>query len=245
MIMESVIYVEETASTNRYMQALADAGDLPDESVVVAGAQTAGRGQAGNAWESEAGKNLTCSFLFRPDGLPAGQSFVIAELAALSVKRILDGIVPGITVKWPNDVYWLDRKICGILIENGILGGRIVRSIIGIGLNLNQTVFLSDAPNPVSLAQITGIASDPPEILEQLRTVFHSLTRQLKSEGPENIHRDYVRALYRREGFYPYRDADGCFDARIHRIEPSGHLILERKDGALSRYAFKEVSRLP
>jgi BirA family biotin operon repressor/biotin-[acetyl-CoA-carboxylase] ligase len=236
-----VMYLDETASTNREMQALADAGALADESVLMAGFQTAGRGQTGNVWESEAGKNLTCSILFYPARLPAGQSFAIAEIAALSVKRALDRLIPGVTVKWPNDVYWSDLKICGILIENVLMENRITRSVIGIGLNLNQTVFRSDAPNPVSLAQITGCLYDPAEILAQLRAVSHRFFRQLATEGPENIHREYTGALYRREGFYAYEDAGGRFEARIRDIEPSGHLILERKDGGQSRYAFKEV----
>ncbi|MDR3269326.1 MAG: biotin--[acetyl-CoA-carboxylase] ligase [Tannerella sp.] len=236
-----VICLEETDSTNRYLQQLADAVPVANESVVMAAVQTAGRGQAGNVWESEAGKNLTCSFLLYPPRLEAAQAFVLAELAALSVKHVLDKYTEGVTLKWPNDVYHLDRKICGILIENRLLGDRITRSIVGIGLNLNQTLFRSHAPNPVSLTQITGQVYDPPALLAQLRRAVRQYLRQYEAEGAENMHRQYADALYRRDGFHPYEDAAGRFDARIQCVEPSGHLILRRPDGTLSRYAFKEV----
>jgi BirA family biotin operon repressor/biotin-[acetyl-CoA-carboxylase] ligase len=239
-----LIHLQETESTNRYLRQLSDAETLPGESVVVADFQTAGQGQPGNSWESEAGKNLTCSLLVYPPSRSAGQPFVIAEMAALSVKRTLDMYATDITVKWPNDLYRHNRKIGGILIENEWSGSRMVRSIIGIGINLNQQTFRSDAPNPVSLTQITGLTHDPMEILDRLRQAFHRLNRQLETEGPEVIHREYAAALYRREGFHPYRDAGGCFEACIHRIEPSGHLILKRRDGTLARYAFKEVCHL-
>ncbi|MDR2764579.1 MAG: biotin--[acetyl-CoA-carboxylase] ligase [Tannerella sp.] len=235
-----VIYLEETDSTNREMRTRA-AGELTSESVVMAGFQTAGRGQSGASWESEAGRNLTCSLLYCPVQLSAAQSFVLAEMAALSVKHILDRHVLAVTVKWPNDLYWMSGKVGGILIENEIDGDRITRSIIGIGLNLNQKSFHSDAPNPLSLSQITGLRYDPKDMLKQLRVEFHQLVELLESDGQEKIHREYVKAQYRKNGFYLYEDAGGRFEARLREIEPSGHLLLERRDGAVSRYAFKEV----
>jgi BirA family biotin operon repressor/biotin-[acetyl-CoA-carboxylase] ligase len=239
------IYLETTDSTNRAMRTRADAGELVNESAVRCGFQTAGRGQSGTGWESEADRNLTCSLLYYPARLPAAQFFVIAGMAALSVRRILDRHVLAVTVKWPNDIYWMSRKIGGILIENDLEGDRISRSIIGIGLNLNQTLFRGDAPNPVSLSQITGQGYDPEAMLQQLRVEFHQFVERLESDGPEKIHREYVEAQYRNRGFYPYEDTGGRFEARLRDIERSGHLLLERRDGALSRYAFKEVRYLP
>jgi BirA family biotin operon repressor/biotin-[acetyl-CoA-carboxylase] ligase len=236
-----VIDLEETDSTNREIRARAEAGELMNESAVMAAFQTAGRGQSGTSWESEAGRNLMCSLLYYPGHLPAAQSFVIAEMTALSVKRILDRHVLAVTVKWPNDIYWKSRKVAGILIENDLDGNRVIRSIIGIGLNLNQTTFRSDAPNPMSLSQITGLGYDPKDMLQQLRVEFHQFVGRLESDGQERIHREYVEAQYRNDGFYPYEDAGGRFEARLREIEPSGHLLLERRDGAVSRYAFREV----
>ncbi|MDR2042042.1 MAG: biotin--[acetyl-CoA-carboxylase] ligase [Tannerella sp.] len=239
-----VIYLEETDSTNREIRTRAEAGELMNESALMAAFQTAGRGQAGSSWESEAGRNLLCSLLYCPVGLPAAQSFVLAEMAALSVKHILDRHVLAVTVKWPNDIYWHSRKIGGILIENEFDGNRVTRSIIGIGLNLNQEIFRSDAPNPTSLSQITGLRYAPQEMLEALRVEFHRLAGRLESDGQERIHREYMEAQYRNDGFYPYKDTGGRFEARLRAIEPSGHLLLERRDGAVSRYAFREVRYL-
>lgn len=239
---DQLIYIPETDSTNNYLQQLNQTQTLADETIVWTGFQTSGRGQTGNSWESESGKNLMFSLFFYPKQLPASQPFVIAELAALCVKRTLDRLVPGVTIKWPNDVYWNDRKICGILIENQLAGGLISHSIIGIGINLNQDMFYGNALNPVSLKQITGYSYDRLEILEQLRSDFHEIREQSEIDGRETIHREYMQSLYRGNGFYLFSDKDGNFEARIHHVELSGHLVLERKNGALSTYAFKEVA---
>jgi BirA family biotin operon repressor/biotin-[acetyl-CoA-carboxylase] ligase len=235
-----VIFLETASSTGDVVRQLAGEGKLAGEGAVMAGFQTAGRGQAGAFWESEAGKNLTCSILYYPR-LPARRAFVIAEMAALSVKGILDRHVRHIAVKWPNDVYWKDRKICGILIENDFRDGRVIRSIVGFGLNLNQTLFFSNAPNPVSLSQITGMQYRPEEMLEQLRSEFHRYVQQLETEGTKRIHATYERVLYRRDGFHLWKDETGRFEARLREIEPTGRLILERRDGTISLYAFKEI----
>jgi BirA family biotin operon repressor/biotin-[acetyl-CoA-carboxylase] ligase len=238
-----MICLRESESTNRYLEQLAGAGEMADETLVAADFQTAGRGQTGNSWESEAVKNLTFSLLLYPKNLRANQSFRIVELASLSVARLLNAYIRDVTVKWPNDIYWQDRKICGILIENVLSGHLIVRSIIGIGMNINQETFLSDAPVPVSLKQITGCTYGRMQLLEAFRTGFHRLRQQFESEvHVDEIHREYLSLLYRREGYFAYRDRHGCFEARIHHIEPSGHLILARRDGTFSRYAFKEVA---
>ena len=239
-----IIRLRETESTNRYLhERLADDEVPSDGTIVVSDFQSGGRGQPGNSWESEAGQNLTFSLLYEPRAMPANRSFRISEIAALSVKHTLDRYTAGIAVKWPNDVYWHDRKICGMLIENLLEGSAVGRSIIGIGLNLNQTVFRSDAPNPVSLTQITGQRYDPLEILGLWYGHFCALRDRLEAgtDGEADVHRAYVHALYRRDGFHPYADTDGTFEAAIEAIEPGGHLLLRRSDGRISRYAFKEV----
>lgn len=239
-----IIRLRETESTNRYLQELLSGDEPPtDGTLVVSDFQSGGRGQPGNSWESEAGQNLTFSLLYTPAEMPANRFFRISQIAALSVKRTLDRYTTDITVKWPNDVYWRDRKICGMLIENLLEGRFVGRSIIGIGLNLNQTTFRSDAPNPVSLTQITGEHYDPADVLQHWYDNFFNLRLRLENDadGEVNVHRLYVQSLYRRDGFHPYADADGPFEARIEDIEPGGYLILRRREGTCSRYAFKEV----
>lgn len=238
-----IIRLEETQSTNRYLRELMTRDNsLPEGSLVIADFQTAGKGQIGNSWESEAGKNLTFSLLLYPNFLPANRQFLISQITSLSVKDALDSYIDSVSVKWPNDIYWKDRKICGMLIENDLSGSYLYSSVIGIGLNVNQEVFRSNAPNPVSLRQITGKELDRDEILHRFLRIFFDYYCLLLQEKEAEVRTAYMAALYRNDGYYPYLDADGPFEARIYAIEPTGHLILERRDGERKRYAFKEVS---
>ena len=168
-----ILRVAETASTNSLLRELSVKESLPEGSAVIADFQTAGRGQVGNVWESEAGKNLLFSMVLYPTCIPANRQFLISQIAALSVKETLDLYTEQIAVKWPNDVYWKDQKICGMLIENDLSGHNLYRSIIGIGINLNQAVFRGDAPNPVSLFQITGKEVSREEVLERFLSIFY------------------------------------------------------------------------
>lgn len=237
-----IVWVEETNSTNSLAREWMEKEPMPEGSAIVADFQTAGRGQVGNTWESEAGKNLLFSVVLYPVTLPANRQFLISQIAALSVKETLDLYTTDITVKWPNDIYWKDRKICGMLIENDLSGAYLSDSIIGIGLNLNQATFLSDAPNPVSLFQILHREVNREEVLRRFLTIFYARYISLLREEYDEIRACYRSVLYRGEGFYRYQDAGGMFEARVRDIEPTGHLLLESRDGSVRRYAFKEVA---
>ena len=249
-----LIHIPETNSTNRFVQKMIETEQLASGSIVLADFQTAGRGIGGSSWESETGKNLTFSVIYYPDEAPLRAAtlglssslhpFVIAEMASLSVKYTLDKYIPDVTVKWPNDIYCGDKKIAGILIENTFFQEAITQSIIGIGLNVNQTLFLSDAPNPVSMVQVADTEFDRMHIMNDFRQVFREQSERLNNRHFAAIHADYLQVLYRKTGLHPYRDEQGPFDATIHDIKPTGHLLLKREDGRVSRYAFKEVSFL-
>lgn len=236
-----IIHLSEARSTNSSLREWLTRERLPEGSVIVAENQVAGRGQIGNSWESEPGQNLTFSAVLYPDCLPANQQFFISQIASLSVKEALEAYVDDLSVKWPNDIYWNDRKICGMLIENDLAGSYLYSSIIGIGINVNQTDFRSDAPNPVSLRQITGKVYDKDEILDRFLSRFYQYYLSLLQEQYDLIRERYRSALYRGRGYHPYRDDHGPFEARIDRIEPTGHLVLQLHDGSRRRYAFKEV----
>ena len=231
------IYLDETDSTNRW---LAENG--VGEMVVVSDYQTAGRGQGGNAWESERGRNLLFSVLVHPVWLPADRQFLLSEAWALSLKDVLDGYAADIRVKWPNDIYWCDRKISGTLIETRLGGGLFKDAIIGTGINVNQQCFFSDAPNPVSLWQITGQETDRDTLLHQVLEVFGGYLRTLQAADYAMLRAAYHQALYRREGFYRYRDDRGLFDARLLEVTDGGMLVLLDADGRERRYGFKEVA---
>lgn len=240
--MVRIIRLAETTSTNQYLRELSDREELPEGSLVVADFQTNGKGQVGNTWESAAAQNLTFSLVIYPDFLPANHQFLISQIVSLSVKQTLDAYTDAISVKWPNDVYWNDRKICGMLIENDLSGQLLYRSVIGIGININQQEFKSDAPNPVSLWQITGVEYSLKEMLKRFVRIFFEHYIQLLQEKENEIRTAYRAALYRGDGLYPFRDETGLFEARIHDIAPTGHLVLQLPSGELRRYAFKEVS---
>ena len=242
-----LIALERTDSTNRYLNELCDTSLQPvaELTTVCADYQTAGKGQRGNSWEAAEGRNLLFSFVLYPIFLEAGRQFILSQVISLSIKEALDGLVEGVSIKWPNDIYWQEKKLCGILIENDLQGRYIGRSIAGVGLNVNQERFLSDAPNPVSLKQITGQDYDRTELLADILTRVNTYYSRLRTEEPEAFSRAisvrYGEALFRREGWHPYVDAQGIFQARIVRIEQDGRLVLEDAEGKLRGYLFKEV----
>lgn len=234
----------ETGSTNTYLQQLDADHHLPEGYLVYTDTQRAGRGQRGNSWESEPGKNLTFSLLLRPEHIPANQQFLLSQAVSLAMTDVLNQYAPGFSIKWPNDIYWEDKKIAGILIENVLSGSTFARSIVGIGLNINQEKFISDAPNPVSLTQITGHTYDIDRLLDQFIDAFRRRYLQTFTNSSQSLREEYLSTLYRNDGRYPYDSAGEKFYASIVGVEPDGHLILMTDAGEERRFAFKEVSFL-
>lgn len=235
-----LIRLEETSSTNQYLREY-----RPEEgeemTVVVATYQTAGRGCGSNRWESERGKNLLFSILVHPTMVPIAHQFMLSMAGALAIKEVLDRYVSDITLKWPNDVYWQDKKICGTLIETSIGGGHIKDCIFGIGINVNQQRFVSDATNPISLFTILGHEVDLETLLVELLTSFTTYYKLLENGRYNDISALYHEALYRGRGFFTYRDADGEFEGAIIEVEDNGRLIMRDRAGMIREYAFKEV----
>ena len=236
-----IIKVETTKSTNAYLKELANKQVVTEGTAVAASNQTEGKGQRGNSWESEAGKNITCSLLLYPSFLLTRQIFLLSEAVSLGVKETLNTYTEEITVKWPNDIYYNEQKIAGILIENELTGNEYNMSVVGIGLNINQEHFFSDAPNPVSLKQITGKDYDTETILKEMVKNIMNLYEKLKAGDAENIIQMYHEALYRKTGFHRYEDNDGIFNALINRVSDDGLLHLITDNNEERSYAFKEV----
>lgn len=235
-----IIRICETDSTNRYLHGYdGEEGGLM--TVVVAEYQSAGHGQGGSKWESEPGKNLLFSVMTRPERLDVRRQFVMLEAGALAVRDALARYAGGMTVKWPNDVYWHDMKISGTLSECTVAGGLVGRCILGTGVNVNQRKFTGDAPNPVSLGLILDREVDRSEVLASFLDSFRTLFGMVNAGRYDEVDRLYAESLYRREGFHAYRDKGGAFMAAIERIEPDGRLVLRREDGGVSAYMFKEV----
>ncbi len=241
MFKAEIIHIDELVSTNLYLRNL-PANSLSDGTTVYTDFQTAGRGQRGNSWESEKGKNLTFSTILFPKELKAEDQFLISQITSLAIRDVLSKYTEHITIKWPNDIYWKDRKITGILIENDIMGDCISQSILGVGININQTEFVSNAPNPISLKQITQADYDIAEILSDILNRLYSYYKDINDpDKREKIRTNYKKSLYRREGFYMFEDKEGVFIARIADIENIGLLVLKTIDGEIRVYGFKEI----
>lgn len=234
------MFVAKIDSTNSALSSMLQEQALPDGFTLYTYHQTQGRGQRGNHWESEPGKNLLLSLLIRPIELTIDQNFLLSEVVALAVKKTLDQHCNDISIKWPNDIYWKDKKIAGILIENTWMGKYVNTCIAGIGLNINQTHFHSDAPNPISLKQITGKEHIQENILKELQQNIAFYRKYLQT-APEKLQKNYHEALYRKEGFHRYEDKDGTFLAKIKEVKPDGQLLLLTTNKEEKGYYFKEV----
>ena len=239
-----LIHICETNSTNNYLQSLCVKQKIEELTTILADYQTAGRGQRGNSWESDSCKNLLFSFVLFPDFLEAKSQFLISQIISLAIKEELDNYTSEISIKWPNDIYWKNKKICGMLIENELMGKNICQSIAGIGININQEVFRSSAPNPVSLFQITGKEYDLYEILGNMMIRIQVYYHLLRENKTDLITDNYKNALFRKEGLHMFKDKHGEFLAQIVRVESDGKLILKDDTQILREYMFKEVEFL-
>ena len=239
------INLHSTDSTNNYLRGYV-MDDNDDIVVVKADYQTAGRGQGSNTWESEDGKNLLFSLMVRPHTVPVASQFVLSMTMAVALKEALDGYAEGFELKWPNDIYYGDRKLAGMLIEHSLTSTKISQTIIGIGLNVNQQKFISDAPNPVSLSQITGREHDLTELLHAICNRIEEYTAfdGYDAEAFAALHSRYMEHLYRHDGaMHPFALPGGeQIEASIADVHRDGILTLRHADGTMHDYAFKEVA---
>ena len=238
-----IIWLDETGSTNDYLKNYIPASDSEKISVAVADYQNAGRGQGGNTWESERGKNLLFSILVHPVMVPVQCQFLLSMAEALALKDVLDKYTDGITLKWPNDIYWNDKKIGGTLIETTLGGGHIKNCIFGTGVDVNQTEFKSSAPNPVSLKNILGVDVDRKKLMDEIIESFIKYNAMIENGQYGDISALYHLSLYRRHGFFKYRDTKtgDVFDAAIIEVGDDGTLVVRDRNGIISEYNFKEI----
>lgn len=238
----SVIWLDEVDSTNSEALAAADGSD--GMSVVAAVRQISGRGRRGSRWLSSPGMNLTFSLVVRygRDGVPpvaARDQFAISEAASLAVADYLAGNGIEAKVKWPNDIYVNDRKICGILIENSLSGSSVSRSVIGIGLDVNQKDFPPEIPNPTSMSLLTGNEYD---LRAELPRLLENLCASLRRLGTQ--HEEFCGRLYLKDVISEYSDLT-CgglsFRGRIRGVSPVGMLLIEKEEGELKEFAFNEI----
>ena len=273
------LHIDQTPSTNTWLMTHCREEDYPNLFTVYTFRQTAGRGQAGNAWESEPGKNLSFSTLVHIHTIEeASRLNMLVPLAVVRVLLKVKGqrstaqqivrsavqerkVKEEFTIKWPNDIYWGDKKVAGLLNENVIIGNRIAYAVAGIGVNVNQEVFRSDAPNPVSLKQITGQTYELEPMIDAIMAEMEQLLPLLQDY--EALKREYMAHLYRKTGFHLYVEREvsvkptaiastkevkgqrskvkGSFLAEIADIDDFGRLVLRTETRELKTYHFKEI----
>ena len=251
--MKKRYHLPEVQSTNTYLLDLLTQGTtLPDKTVIYTLRQTAGRGQMGNSWESEPDKNILFSMLLCPTFLPIREQFLLSQICSLGIVETLDELVRTqhlqdevkLSIKWPNDIYAGDGKLCGILIENRLMGGTLQHSVLGVGINVNQEKWIGNAPNPVSLKML-GIQTDPLTVLDLVTKHIVELYNAFRDnkEMANVIRERYMQRLYRKDGYYAYYDPakDEHFDAEIAGVDAQGPLMLRLPSGEVRSYWFKEV----
>ena len=248
---DSIHWFDTVDSTNTRL--MNDKAELPDKTVYAARFQTAGRGQKGNRWESRPGENLTFSILLKPDGIAAAEQFILSEIVALGLVDYLAGQGVPATIKWPNDIYAGDRKICGTLIEPVLSDSKVAAAIAGIGLNMNQRVFDPSLPNPTSLSLQTGKTYDVEGELPKLLACIFSYYDRLYSPYARNgFDAFYLERLYRRGEWHLFEELPASdipaehraglrIEARILGIDPKARLLLEHRDGTVHAYGSKEI----
>ncbi len=241
MTSKKIIFLDEIESTNNYAKQLLLTKAAEEGTVVLAQYQKKGKGQQGNTWESRAGQNLLLSLILFPDFLNASKQFYLSKITSLALIDLLKPEIDDVTIKWPNDIYFKDKKLSGMLIENAINGQNIASSIIGVGLNLNQETFDSDAPNPVSLKQITGNSYNIESVADLFIKRMNFWFRKLKEENFTDIDTAYFNLLYRSNQWATYSKQGKQFEAKISGIGEFGQLILTDRNSKQSEYMFKEI----
>ena len=246
------MYIKETHSTSTLLrEQYTDA--LPHLYTIRTDYQTAGRGQVGNTWESEKGKNLLFSTLLRHEELHATEQWRISMWVAITLWEVLAKHLDKerLTIKWPNDIYYGDKKLVGILIENALIGQYVEHSIVGIGVNVHQMNWQSNAPNPISMKEITGREYD----IEGLLNEWICSMKSWKNSKIEDLSSAYLQHLYRREGWHEYVEREvsiaptsiaekgtkNTFLAEIVTVTEQGELVLRLQDNAEKKYHFKQI----
>lgn len=241
MTNKNLIFLTEVESTNNYANQLVLSKAAVEGTVVLAQHQKKGRGQQGNSWESETGKNLLASIILYPNFLPAARQFYLSKITSLALAGFLKTEASEVFIKWPNDIYIQNKKVAGILIENAVKGQYLSSSIIGIGLNLNQEKFISDAPNPISLKQVTGKEYNTEKVAETLADEIRKWVHKLKENRFNEIDSTYFNLLFRVNEWAVFAKHGSQFEAKITGIGEFGQLILQERNGNSTEYMFKEV----
>ena len=240
-----IIKLSAIGSTNTFLRQISSAEFVEDYTVVVAEHQTNGRGQMGTDWMVQDGKNLTFSVFKDASFLPMENHFFISIVVSLSVNAVLKRLkIPRTHIKWPNDILAENKKVCGILIENVIKNNKLTASIIGIGLNVNQTEF-HNLPNASSLLKLTGKPFSIDEILNNIIETLQHNFKRLQNKEFDSLKKEYETQLFRKNKPSTFRDTkENLFSGYIQGISKDGCLRILLEDEMVKEFDLKEIQLL-
>lgn len=238
---KNIIELDVVDSTNSYASGLTNEATVHEGTVVVAHYQGAGKGQRGNVWVSEPGKNLTFTLVLKPKFINASQPFIISKVISLAICKYLEKLVDeDVFIKWPNDIYIGTQKVCGILIENQFRGKNIEYALVGVGLNVNQTNF-------DSLSRVTSMALTLKKSFD-LKSILHGLLKSIEVEylrlqkGEEDaLNKEYLESLLFIEEMRKYKVGDSVITGEIKNVLPSGKLEILTQQGESKNFDIKEI----
>ncbi|MFH2142258.1 MAG: biotin--[acetyl-CoA-carboxylase] ligase [Bacteroidota bacterium] len=239
---QDLFKLKSVDSTNRFAIELIPKIDPIEGAVVWAIEQAKGKGRNNNLWESEAGKNLTFSVILYPEFLKADQQFYLSKAISLGVKDYICQYSDDVKIKWPNDIYVNDKKIAGILIEISVMGDSINNCVAGIGLNVNQTIFKKNVPNPTSLKLLLKNEFDLDESLEKLCGFLEQRYLELANLNFNKIDNEYNANLFRLNELHSFEHKKNIFKAKILRVDNYGNILLEKTDNTVQSFDLSELS---
>jgi len=241
----NIIKLNAIDSTNSYLKQMVVNGLVEDELVVTATHQEKGRGQQGANWQSQTGKSLACSLFKRFERFPVGDQFLLNMLVSLGVLEALQQLeIPKVAIKWPNDIMSHGQKLAGILIENQIKGSFIDSSIIGIGLNVNETSFVA-LPQATSLKLATGVSFSIEEVLQKVSERVFEMLRVIQFSDVETIRERYHENLFRRNKISVFETPEGEHkNGIIQGVSHNGKLLIAHEDDEVLAYGLKEIKLL-
>jgi BirA family transcriptional regulator, biotin operon repressor / biotin---[acetyl-CoA-carboxylase] ligase len=243
---QNIIYLKSVDSTNSYATEMLRQNNIPEGSLIYTFNQTNGRGQRGNQWESEPNKNVALSLVLHPTFIDADKQYLLIKIISLAVADLLADILfqvekaGRIKIKWPNDIYIDDKKIGGILIENIWRDNKLQSSVVGIGININQTHFVSTNKS-TSLALLTNRETDLKQVIEHLCSHIEARYLQLKTNKLENIDFEYLQRLYRLNTWNLFSANNQTFEGNIIGVADSGKLNVLMKTGETIAFDLKEI----
>ncbi len=237
-----IIKLSAIDSTNSYLKELSKNLTIDDGLVVVAQSQQKGRGQAGTHWQSKSGESLTFSVFKRYSSLDVQEQTRINFGVALGIKTALDAMaIPQVTIKWPNDIMSYSKKVAGVLVENQLQGSSVVSSIIGIGLNVNETTF-DNLPQASSLRLATGISYDLDVVLKQVAGAVLSKLSKVTSEEKIDLQQQYEASLFKKDVLSDFQPIDGApFSGYIRGVDANGQLLVAHENGPIKSYQLKQL----